>query len=536
MPPVLDPKNSKVDGLAFIGLSLTRKSDKGHPESETHQESFDFNLVQDRDYKNIGATNDDGWLVGGGEPGPPTSYKLKAKDSGHVEIIRLGTYEPKWGGIALQDVLDVMTNGTILIPQIEVLPTAVMANPDQPPELEVRFDMEPPYAPTPKTIDDEGLPINWQLRFLHNQLFKAMEFPSRFCPGPFHSTILRKAEFRSPKHEKAYFEECEQVLQEWRIEGPKPLNTVPRTLTGEVVIEKEEEEAVKKEEEVPAKEEEEKEGEEKEEGDTTTTTTTTAAVAPPAGNHSGVWLFTDRQNISHFFAPNFLPPYNTPEKKKIICDVLAESWDEKTLSWKPTPKKQAPFISNLMNKATTAVATSSIGTTIATNKNISNNIKNSKKKKEKVPIAKPVFDSNVSVQLNPSGKFLSVSNNGKLVLLPKWNQARCTFKLWRQDRLSQDGEEMEQVIGLQFAANETWVGINMFGNAMCVANQFCGSDNSAKREAWSLENDMSNTPLMNAAAGWGSGNYLMVEGDATIKLVQLRERKKAALWCIKNLE
>ena len=68
------------------------------------------------------------------------------------------------------------------------------------------------------------LPINWALRFIHNQLFRYFQFPSRFCPGwcseysfssffrwikfnfmfymiilgAFHSTITRKAEFRSP--------------------------------------------------------------------------------------------------------------------------------------------------------------------------------------------------------------------------------------------------------------------------------------------------------------------------------------------------
>ena len=86
-------------------------------------------------------------------------------------------------------------SGKILIPQIEVLPTAVVANPDLPPELEIRFDMEPPVP----NFDDPTapLPTNWALRFIHNQLFKHFEFPSRFCPGAFHSTILRKAEFRS---------------------------------------------------------------------------------------------------------------------------------------------------------------------------------------------------------------------------------------------------------------------------------------------------------------------------------------------------
>jgi hypothetical protein len=50
--------------------------------------------------------------------------------------------------------------------------------------------------------------------------------------------------------------------------------------------------------------------------------------------NSGIWLFTDRNNITHFFEPNFLPPY-TGEKRELILEVLKEEWDERTLSWKP---------------------------------------------------------------------------------------------------------------------------------------------------------------------------------------------------------
>ena len=52
------------------------------------------------------SSNDDGWLVGGGEPGPPKSYKLAAKDSSHVEIMRIGTYRPEWGGITEEDIVE----------------------------------------------------------------------------------------------------------------------------------------------------------------------------------------------------------------------------------------------------------------------------------------------------------------------------------------------------------------------------------------------------------------------------------------------
>lgn len=170
--------------MAFVGLSLTRFSEKGHPDSITHQTSFDLNLVCDRDYKYIMSTNDDGWLVGGGEPGPPKSYKIPAKDSGHVEIMRIGTYEPSWGGVSREQIVELLNSGKIHIPQIEVCPTAVVANPDTPPELEIRFDMEP-WVPSSDICSDmdKELPLNWSLRFIHNQLFKALQFPSRFCPG-----------------------------------------------------------------------------------------------------------------------------------------------------------------------------------------------------------------------------------------------------------------------------------------------------------------------------------------------------------------
>mmetsp|Transcript_21982 Transcript_21982/g.32468 ORF Transcript_21982/g.32468 Transcript_21982/m.32468 type:complete len:380 (+) Transcript_21982:64-1203(+) len=321
MPPVLDPPKSKVDGLAFLGLSISRKSEKGHPDSETHQTAFDLNDVLDRDYENIFSTNDDGWLVGGGEPGPPDSYKLAAKDSAHVELLRIGTYRKEWGGVPLEEILEVMQSGEILIPQIEVLPTAVVANPDTPPELEIRFDMEPEH---PDFDNEEApLPLNWQLRFLHNQLFRRVEFPSRFCPGAFHSTILRKAEFRSEEHRVKYFEKCEAAIKAWREKGAQPLNTFPRDVDGNILQLNDNFPEVEQLTSADAEEEQEKDDAAKKD-----------FVIDEASCHSGIWLFTDRQNISHFFKPNFFPPYG-PEKRKIIMDVLSQEWDEHQLQWKP---------------------------------------------------------------------------------------------------------------------------------------------------------------------------------------------------------
>lgn len=266
-----------------------------------HQQAFDFDLVQDRDYEHVFSTNDDGWLVGGGEPGPPTSYKLPAKDSAHVEIMRIGTYEPAWGGMYRKDIIETLKEGKILIPEVTVVPTAVVANGDSPPELEIRFDMV-----TAPNFDDPmaPLPPNWQLRFIQNQLFKLLQFPSRFNPGSFHATFLRKAEFRSPESKSAYFAKCQKVVDEWMDRGHQPV--APAKIDPSIQV-------------VKCKRVEESQG---------------------SGDYlseyyrSGIWLFTDRNTITHHFLPNFLPPYDTPAKRKIILEVLKEEWDEKNLCWK----------------------------------------------------------------------------------------------------------------------------------------------------------------------------------------------------------
>jgi hypothetical protein len=293
-----------------------------------------------------------------------------------------------------------MQSGEILIPQIEVVPTAVVANPDNPPELEIRFDMEP------EVIDcddlDVPLPTNWQLRFLHNQLFKTFVFPSRFCPGAFHSTILRKAEFRSDEHRRQYFQKCHEAIAKWRELGPQPLNTVPRGVDGqplEVLQSKESEKKEKgedKEEQTKGEQEEEKKDNEGEKtatdaeggdvddahmSDSVENTTTDPApkadvpaeddldASSPSTSpyQSGIWLFTDRENISHFFKPNFLPPY-TGEKKKIILDVLKDEWDESTLSWKPIghgsmTKNKAPAAETKVDSLSVAQLTTSVTNT-----------------------------------------------------------------------------------------------------------------------------------------------------------------------------
>uniref|UniRef100_A0A7S1V3N1 Uncharacterized protein n=1 Tax=Grammatophora oceanica TaxID=210454 RepID=A0A7S1V3N1_9STRA len=220
--------------------------------------------------------------------------------------MRIGTYKPEWGGIKQEDIVEAINSGKILIPQIEVLPTDVIANPDNPPELEIRFDMVPNHV---VDIADcsKPLPVNWALRFIHNQLFKHFEFPSRFCPGAFHSTIVRKAEFRSDDLRRNYFEQCRVAIEKWHEAGPQPLNN-GWDVDG-------------------------------------------SALENPPEHTSGLWLFTDRENITHSFLPNFLPPYDTPEKRQVIADFLKEEWDEKALCWKDIGFREREVAAEAIRKA-----------------------------------------------------------------------------------------------------------------------------------------------------------------------------------------
>ena len=108
--------------------------------SVTRQTAYDFDTIQDREYELVASTNDDGWLVGGGESGIQ-SCKLPNPDSAHIEIMRVGTFDRALGGISLEEIRNVMKN-KVLIPQMMVTPTKVVENGDRPPELEVRFDLE----------------------------------------------------------------------------------------------------------------------------------------------------------------------------------------------------------------------------------------------------------------------------------------------------------------------------------------------------------------------------------------------------------
>jgi hypothetical protein len=176
-------------------------------------------------------------------------------DSAHIEICRIGSFHEKWGGVPMEELEKIMTDGTIEIPEIAVIPTGIVSNEDIPPEVEVRFDMKENVFPDhffPATDElysmeydannisnNKGVNVeekltesghakllignvwNWQIRFVHNQLFKYSQNYNRFWPGPFHMTFVRKATLKNNNARRDYFDKCEATLNLWEIEGPK---------------------------------------------------------------------------------------------------------------------------------------------------------------------------------------------------------------------------------------------------------------------------------------------------------------------------
>ena len=129
-----------VRGLNFVGLSLSRNAwpeiETSNNASVTRQTQFDFNGIQDRAYDYLCETNDDGWLVGGGEGGD-RSYVLHNPDSAHIEVVHVGSGSSETGGMTEREIVEVMQR--ISFKPIRLKPSYVRFNSNDPPEFEVKW-------------------------------------------------------------------------------------------------------------------------------------------------------------------------------------------------------------------------------------------------------------------------------------------------------------------------------------------------------------------------------------------------------------
>jgi hypothetical protein len=110
--------------------------------------------------------------------------------------------------------------------------------------------------------------------------------------------FFRKATWRNANAMMNYFENCQNVVDKWRQEGPMLLESQKSQSPnignfGEIKI----------------------------------------PIGEELSDPYGIYLFKDRKTILKYFKPNFLPPYDTKENRKIIENVLSQTWNEETLSW-----------------------------------------------------------------------------------------------------------------------------------------------------------------------------------------------------------
>eukprot|EP00977_Amphora_coffeiformis_P000023 scaffold5_cov169-Amphora_coffeaeformis.AAC.23 len=298
-----------------IGLSLSRRhTSVGHPDTVTRQTAFDFNELQDRQYKYVSSTDKFGWRAGGGEPGGPVKVtesdadatgvvlqsplaaeppqvKVSTPDLVHIPIIQIDCQNQE----QVDQVVAALASGEIFIPHMAILPEALSVNGISPPDLVVRFGCER----NEDTPADEW--PNWCLEFVHNQLYEYFySVGARWMKRPFSITLARKVKWKTVKHMNRYFSHAERVIEGWRERGPQYLDPQPSYIEG-------------------------------------------GATPEEVANPHGIYLMRNGK-ATNYFSPNFDPPYTTKMTRSLLENVLGKSWDRKRREWasEPIPKLVTP--------------------------------------------------------------------------------------------------------------------------------------------------------------------------------------------------
>lgn len=307
-----------------IGLSLSRRhATLGHPETVTRQTSFDFNELQDREYKYVSSTDSSGWRAGGGESGAAVPipsdgesseldhanssfssskqsqqqmHKVAAPDTVHIPIIHIDCDSTT----AADNVIASIARGEVFIPHMSVLPEALGVNGVSPPDLVVRFGCE-----RNDDIPPEQWP-NWCLEFMHNQLYEYFApLGAQWMKRPFQITLAKKVRWKTVKHMNKFFTESERVINAWRENGPQYLDPQLSYIEGGATPEE---------------------------------------VARP----HGIYLMRNGRP-TNYFPPNFEPPYTTKMTRSLLSNVISKSWDKKRRDWTSEPMNRSVSASLLLS-------------------------------------------------------------------------------------------------------------------------------------------------------------------------------------------
>ena len=323
MPPsMLSENRAQVRGeeeapakhRVTIGLMLSRRDAKlGHTDTITRQTAFDFNELQDRQYKYVSSTDSSGWRAGGGESGKAMnqsgmgvshsmseddtdldsgvqsqsyqqSPKLPAQDTVHIPIIHIDCES----SAAIDSVIAALARGEVFIPHMSILPEALGVNGISPPDLVVRFGCE-----RNEDMPPEQWP-NWCLEFMHNQLYDYFsDIGAKWMKRPFQITLAKKVRWKTVKHMNKFFSHSENVINSWREKGPQHLHPHASYIEGGASPEE---------------------------------------VARP----HGIYLLRNGKP-TNYFAPNFEPPYTTKMTRSLLLNVMGKSWDRKRRDWSNEP-------------------------------------------------------------------------------------------------------------------------------------------------------------------------------------------------------
>eukprot|EP00574_Skeletonema_japonicum_P002783 CAMPEP_0201714002 /NCGR_PEP_ID=MMETSP0593-20130828/639_1 /ASSEMBLY_ACC=CAM_ASM_000672 /TAXON_ID=267983 /ORGANISM="Skeletonema japonicum, Strain CCMP2506" /LENGTH=714 /DNA_ID=CAMNT_0048203223 /DNA_START=46 /DNA_END=2190 /DNA_ORIENTATION=- len=300
--PSVGSSSAGAGHTVVIGLCLSRRSGIGHADTVTRQSEFDFNELQDRDYKYVSSTDEQGWLAGGGERRDPyskvseeevgdgTKHKIPAADTVHIPIIQINAASIS----VVNEIVSALARGEIFIPHMSIMPETLTVKGKSPPDLVVSFGCERNDDVNPEDWS------NWCLEFLHNQLYEYFEpLGAVWSKRPFQITLARKVKWKTIKHMNKYFARSEDVINSWREKGPQYLTPQKDALgvTHEEVV-----------------------------------------------RSHGIYLIRNGE-ATNYFPPNFEPPYTTNVTRSLIKNVVNKSWDSKHRDWlmEPVPRYRGPI-------------------------------------------------------------------------------------------------------------------------------------------------------------------------------------------------
>lgn len=300
--PSVGSSSTGAGHTVVIGLCLSRRSGIGHADTVTRQSEYDFNELQDRDYKYVSSTDEKGWLAGGGERRDPYSkaseeevgdgnkQKIPAADTVHIPIIQINASSKS----VVNEIVSALARGEIFIPHMSIMPETLTVKGKSPPDLVVSFGCERNDDVNPEDWS------NWCLEFLHNQLYEYFEpLGAVWSKRPFQITLARKVKWKTIKHMNKYFARADDVINSWREKGPQYLTPQKDALgvTHEEVV-----------------------------------------------RSHGIYLIRNGE-ATNYFPPNFQPPYTTNVTRSLIRNVVNKSWDSKHRDWlmEPVPRYRGPI-------------------------------------------------------------------------------------------------------------------------------------------------------------------------------------------------